>query len=263
MEVWDRMAGESARDLLEVAAELAEKAGEITLKYFQGRFDVETKADTSPVTVADREAEAYIRRAIESRFPHDGIIGEEFGELRPQARRRWIIDPIDGTFSFIHGVPLYGVLIGVEEDSEPLLGVVHLPALDETVAAAKGEGCRWRGQQAHVSSTPKLSDASWLTTYLDLDTYSAQSPALNRLLRAAGGARTWGDCYGYVLVATGRADIMIDPGMHVWDCAALLPIIEEAGGRFTDWQGRRTIRGGNAVATNGLLHEQVLALLKS
>ena len=255
------MAGESLRDLLEFAVEVSEKAGEITLKYFQGQFVVETKPDASPVTVADREAEAYIRETIEARFPHDGLIGEEFGERRAQAGRRWIIDPIDGTFSFVHGVPLYGVLIGMEEEHEPLLGVIHLPALGETVAAARGEGCHWRGQRAHVSTTSALSDALWLTTGTNLDADLGRSAALDRLAQAAEPARTWGDCYGYVLVATGRADIMIDPLMHVWDCAALLPVVEEANGRFTDWQGQRTIRGGNAVASNGLLHDQVLACL--
>jgi histidinol phosphatase-like enzyme (inositol monophosphatase family) len=189
------------------------------------------------------------------------LIGEEFGERRPQARRRWIIDPIDGTFSFIHGVPLYGVLIGMEQEDEPLLGVIHLPALNETVAAARGEGCHWRGQRARVSNTPDLNDAVCLTTGTDIESDPGLSAALARLGQEAGPARTWGDCYGYALVATGRADVMIDPLMHVWDCAPLLPIIEEANGRFTDWQGRRTIRGGNAVASNGLLHDQVLARL--
>lgn len=255
------MAGESLRDLLEFAVDLSEKAGEITLRYFQGHLAVETKPDASPVTIADREAETYIRQTIESRFPHDGLIGEEFGERRADARRRWIIDPIDGTFSFVHGVPLYGVLIGVEQEGEPLLGVIRLPALNETVAAARGEGCHWRGQRAQVSNTSHISDATCLTTDLKFDAYPAQSAGLNRLVEATGGARTWGDCYGYVLVATGRADIMIDPLMHVWDCAALLPIVEEANGRFTDWRGQRTIRGGNAVASNGLLHDQVLACL--
>jgi histidinol-phosphatase len=255
------MAGESLRDLLEIAVELSEKAGEITLKYFQSQLVVETKPDTSPVTVADREAETYIRETIESRFPDDGLIGEEFGEMRAEARRRWIIDPIDGTFSFVHGVPLYGVLIGMEQGDEPLLGVIHLPALKETAAAARGEGCHWRGQRAQVSNTSQLGDAVWLTTGTSVESDPALSAALDRLTQAAGLARTWGDCYGYVLVATGRADVMIDPLMHVWDCAPLLPIIEEANGRFTDWRGQRTIRGGNAVATNGLLHDQVLACL--
>ncbi len=256
------MAGESLQDLCEFATDLARKAGEITLRYFQRRIAVETKADTTPVTVADREAEAHIRQAIESRFPHDGIVGEEFGETRAQAKRRWIIDPIDGTFSFIRGVPLYGVLIGMEQEDEPMVGVIHLPALNETLAAAKGEGCHWRDQRARVSNAPRLSEALSLTTEMNLAGAPALSSALDRLTGASGPARTWGDCYGYSLVATGRADVMIDPQMRVWDCAALLPIIEEAGGRFTDWQGRRTIRGGSALATNGLLHEEVLALLQ-
>ena len=257
------MAGEPLSDLLEFAVDLAEKAGEITLRYFQGRFAVETKADASPVTVADREAEAYVRQAIESRFPNDGIVGEEFGEARPQARRRWIIDPIDGTYSFVHGVPLYGVLIGLEREDGPVVGVIHLPALGETVAAARGEGCHWRGQRARVSNAYELGATLCLTTELRPEEDPAQSAALGRLVTAVGAARTWGDCYAYALVATGRADIVVDPRMQVWDCAALLPVIEEAGGRFTDWRGERTIRGGDAVASNGTLHDQVLALLKS
>ena len=256
------MTGESPRDLLEIASGFAEEAGRITLRYFQGRFDVDTKSDASFVTTADREAEAFIRDAIESRFPGDGVIGEEFGELRPQARRRWIIDPIDGTFAFVHGVPFYGVLIGVEEAGEPLLGVIHVPVLGETAAAARGEGCHWRGRRAQVSRTAELKVALVSTTEMNLTGDPTREAALGRVLSAAGPGRTWGDCYGYVLVATGRADVMIDPAMHVWDCAALLPIIEEAGGRFTDWRGQRTIRGGDSVATNGLLHEGVLALLK-
>jgi fructose-1,6-bisphosphatase/inositol monophosphatase family enzyme len=149
----------------------------------------------------------------------------------------------------------------MEQEDEPLLGVIHLPALNETVAAARGEGCHWRGQRARVSNTPDLNDAVCLTTGTDVESEPGLSAALDRLTQAAGPARTWGDCYGYVLVATGRADVMIDPLMHVWDCAPVLPIIEEANGRFTDWQGQRTIRGGNAVASNGLLHDQVLARL--
>ncbi|MCH7836777.1 MAG: histidinol-phosphatase, partial [Chloroflexi bacterium] len=244
------MAGESLRDLLEFAVDLAEKAGEITLRYFQGRFAVETKADASPVTVADREAETYIRQAIESRFPSDGIVGEEFGEARPEAGQRWIIDPIDGTYSFVRGVPLFGVLIALERRDEPVVGVIRLPALDETVAAARGEGCHWRGQRARVSDTSELGAALCLATELRPEDDPARAAALERLVTAVGTARTWGDCYGYTLVATGRADVMVDPAMRIWDCAALLPVIEEAGGRFTDWRGERTIRGADAVASN-------------
>jgi len=256
------MAGESPRDLMEIALALAEEAGAITLKYFRGDFEVEVKADTSVVTDADRETETFLRKAIAERFPGDGILGEEFGEERPEARRRWIVDPIDGTFSFVHGVPLYGVLIGIEEADEPVAGVIHMPALGETVAAARGEGCYSQGRRVSVSATARLAGALWMSSEMNLERFPWRAAAVRRLASAGGHGRTWGDCYGYLMVATGRADVMIDPVMSVWDCAALLPVIEEAGGRFTDWRGRRTIRGGNAVATNGLLHDEVLALLK-
>ena len=256
------MAGESPRDLMEVALALAEEAGAITLKYFRGDFEVETKADASVVTVADRETETFLREAIAKRFPGDGILGEEFGEVRPDARRRWIVDPIDGTFSFVHGVPLYGVLIGIEQGGESVAGVIHMPALGETVAAARGEGCHSQGRRVSVSATAGLSAALWMSSEMNLERFPWRAAAVRRLASAAGHGRTWGDCYGYLMVASGRADVMIDPVMSVWDCAALLPVIEEAGGRFTDWRGRRTIRGGNAVATNGLLHDEVIALLK-
>ena len=256
------MAGESPRDLMEVALALAEEAGAITLKYFRGDFEVETKADASVVTVADRETETFLREAIAKRFPGDGILGEEFGEVRPDARRRWIVDPIDGTFSFVHGVPLYGVLIGIEQGGESVAGVIHMPALGETVAAARGEGCHSQGRRVSVSATAGLSAALWMSSEMNHEGFPRRAAAVRRLASAAGHGRTWGDCYGYLMVASGRADVMIDPVMSVWDCAALLPVIEEAGGRFTDWRGRRTIRGGNAVATNGLLHDEVVALVR-
>ena len=255
------MAGESPRDLMEAAAAFAEEAGRITLKYFRGDFEVETKPDKSFVTVADKEAEAHLRRLIEARFPEDGILGEEHGETRPGARRRWILDPIDGTFSFVHRVPLYGVLIGVEEDGEPVAGVVNLPALDEVVAAARGEGCFWHGKPCRVTDTDDLGEALLIVT----EKYHARArriDAITRLAEAAGPVRSWGDCYGYVLVATGRADVAIDPVMALWDCGPLLTIVEEAGGRFTDGKGVRTIDGGNALATNGRLHDRVLEVLR-
>jgi histidinol-phosphatase len=255
------VAGESPRDLMEAAVAFAEEAGRITLKYFRGDFEIERKADTSFVTVADREAEAHLRALIEARFPDDGIVGEEHADTRPNARRRWILDPIDGTFSFVHRVPLYGVLVGVEEDGEPVAGVVNLPALDEVVAAARGEGCFWRGAPARVTDNDDLGEALLCVT----EKYLARSgriAALTRLAEAAGPVRSWGDCYGYVLVATGRADIAIDPVMSLWDCGPLLTIVEEAGGRFSDWKGRRTIDGGNALATNGRLHDRVLDVLR-
>ena len=250
------------KSLLDFAAPLARDAGEITLRHFKGSFLAERKADNSFVTVADRETEKYLRASIEKAFPDDAILGEEEGEKRGKSNRRWILDPIDGTYSFVHRVPLYGVLIGLEIDGEAVIGVVNLPALDELIYAARGVGCFWNDASARVSSTDSLSDALLLATDFGACEQYGFDRATQILQRQVHSRRTWGDAYGHVLVATGRADIMLDPVMNVWDCAALLPIVEEAGGTFTDWQGRRTIHGGNAISTNGALFESVMAVIR-
>ena len=247
--------------LLEFAVELARGAGDITLKYFRKTPETTTKTDGSYVTIADREAEAYMRRQIAERFPDDGILGEEEGESRGRSGRRWIVDPIDGTFAFVHGVPFYGVLIGVEIDGEMSAGVINIPAVDEIVSAAKGVGCYLNGEPARVSQTAKLEDALLLCTDFTSCARYGFGAAAELLQQRAKASRTWGDCYGYVLVATGRADVMLDPVMNLWDCAALLPIVEEAGGTFTDWRGVRTAAGGNSIATNGVLFDDVMALV--
>jgi histidinol phosphatase-like enzyme (inositol monophosphatase family) len=240
--------------LLEFAVDLARGAGEITLQYFRQKPETSTKSDGSYVTIADRQAESYLRKRIGERFPDDGILGEEEGELQGRSGRRWILDPIDGTFAFVHGVPLYGVLIAVEIEGEMKVGVVNIPALGEIVSAAKGVGCFLNGELARVSNTAELQDALLLCT-----SFSGRASELQQKAKVS---RTWGDCYGYVLVATGRADVMLDPVMNLWDCAPLLPIMEEAGGTFTDWRGVRTVDGGNAVATNGVLFEEVMSLIR-
>ena len=247
--------------LLEFAVELARGAGRITLKYFRKKPETATKTDGSYVTIADREAEAYMRRQIAERFPHDGILGEEEGESHGRSGRRWIIDPIDGTFAFVHGVSFYGVLIGVEVDEEMSVGVINIPALDEIVFAARGAGCFLNGEPTRVSGTERLEDALLLSTDFTACERYGFGKAAEELQARAKTSRTWGDCYGYVLVATGRADIMLDPVMNLWDCAALLPIMEEAGGTFTDWRGARTAYGGNSIATNGLLFDEVMRLV--
>lgn len=249
------------KQLLEFSIELARGAGDITLKYFRKAPETSTKADGSFVTVADREAEAYLRRQIAERFPDDGVLGEEEGEHRGRSGRRWIIDPIDGTFAFVHGVPFYGVLIGVEIDGEMRAGVINIPALDELASAARGVGCFLNGEPARVSRTAKLEDALLLSTDFTACARYGFGEAAERLQGRARTSRTWGDCYGYVLVATGRADVMLDPVMNLWDCAALSPIMEEAGGTFTDWGGVRTISGGNSIATNGLLFDEVMSVV--
>ena len=250
-------------ELLEFAVELAKGAGDITLKYFRRRPEMTTKADGSYVTVADREAESYLRRQIAERFPGDGVLGEEEGEHKGRSGRRWIVDPIDGTFAFVHGVPLYGVLIALEIDGEAVVGVVNIPVLNELVAAATGLGCFLNGEPARVSDTSSLSQALLLATNFRECTRHGFGRAAELLQERARSCRTWGDCYGYVLVATGRADVMLDPVMNLWDCAPLLPIMEEAGGTFTDWRGVRTIDGGNSIATNRLLFDEVMSLVRN
>ena len=248
-------------ELLQFAVELGRGAGEITLEYFRKNPETSTKSDGSYVTIADRQAESYLREEIAKRFPDDGVLGEEESESPGRSGRRWIVDPIDGTFAFVHGVPFYGVLIALEIEGEASVGVVNIPALGEIVYAAKGLGCFLNGEPTRVSKTAELKDALLLAT----DFTSCERYGFGRagelMQERAKASRTWGDCYGYVLVASGRADVMLDPVMNLWDCAPLLPIMEEAGGTFTDWHGTRTISGGNSIATNGKLFDEVMSLV--
>ncbi|HEY2839053.1 MAG TPA: histidinol-phosphatase [Pirellulales bacterium] len=253
---------------LALARAIALEAGAITLRYFcRDNYQVELKQDDSPVTVADREAELHLRRRIAEVFPADAILGEEFPEQPGDSGFRWILDPIDGTKSFISGVPFYGTLVGVEHEGQSVVGVIHIPGLAETAYAARGQGA-WhaRGDEAprraRVSSKRAVSEGLFLTSDVRGFAEIGQADVYTRLQNASHIARTWGDCYGYVLVATGRAELMVDPKMNVWDCAALQPILEEAGGTFTDWQGTPTIHGGNGIATNGLIQDEVMALVR-
>jgi histidinol-phosphatase len=250
----------SLSSLLDFALDAAWHAGRVTLRYFQADVAVELKADHSLVTAADREAERVLRQLIESRFPDHAILGEEYGGDDRDATHQWILDPIDGTNSFVRGVPMYGVLVGLAVRGEPVVGVAHFPALGETIGAAHGEGCRLNGRVVRVSSVVEARQAC--LAYTDARQLRGRLGATwERLVESFGLARGWGDCYGHCLVATGRADAMLDPRMHQWDCAALVPIVQEAGGRFTDWQGRAVIDGGDAVSTNGVLHDVVLSAL--
>lgn len=245
------------------AAELARLTGTVALRHYRSNLTVETKADGSPVTIADRAAETAARAWVQSRFPDDGILGEELGEERPGAARRWIIDPIDGTKSFVRGTPLWGSLVALCEGERVLAGAAYFPAVDELVAAAPGAGCWWNGRRCHVSSVRSVSEATVLTTDERFREGPEREAGWRSLARSASISRTWGDCFGYFLVATGRAEVMCDPMMSVWDAAALQPIIEEAGGVFTDWSGRQTAFGGSAIATNRALAAEARALLAS
>lgn len=248
--------------LLDVATEVAWAGGRRTLAWFQSGLSAERKADGSPVTVADREAERVMRELIAARFPDHQIVGEEYGTGGGTAPVRWILDPIDGTKTFVSGVPLYGTLVGVEVEGEPSVGVIYMPALDEMVSAARGLGCRWNGRPCGVSARTDASEALLVATDLDAVRERTGHARGDALAARVNMQRTWADCYGYVLVATGRAEVAMDAAMAIWDCAALMPVIEEAGGRFTAWSGERTIDGGDAVATNGRLHDEVLELLR-
>ncbi len=247
--------------ILSFAVDAAQAAGELTLKHFQTGVQAELKSDQSPVTIADRAAEQLLRERIERAFPTHGVVGEEFGEKRGSTDVRWILDPIDGTFSFLKGVPLYSVLIGVEIAGESRVGVIHFPALRETICAARGEGCRWNGRTCRVSTVNDLEKATFVYCTAKGFDQAGCGSAFSRLRDACERDRGWSDAYAYALVATGRAEIAVDPVMQIWDNAALLPVILEAGGAFTDWGGETTHRSRTAVATNGLLHAKALALI--
>jgi len=245
-----------------VARDATHVAGRATLRWFQTGVAAERKADRSPVTIADRESERVMRELLRERFPDDGILGEEAGEDAGTSGRRWILDPIDGTRSFVRGVPLYGVMAALEADGEVVVGVLHFPALGETVAAARGLGCRWNGRPCHVSETERLEDALVVTSG-DARSDNPRFAGLARLAERVDTFRTWGDCYGYALVATGRADAMLDPVLAVWDAAAVRPIIEEAGGVFTDWDGTPSHSAGHAIGTNARLARAIREEVRS
>lgn len=261
---------------LDAAVRFALQAGEVTLRHFRNlALVVERKGDGSPVTLADREAEQTLRKLIAAEFPTDAIVGEEYGVSAGDSGYTWVLDPIDGTKSFIHGVPLYTTLIGVlhgesTESGTPQLGVIHAPATGETVYATTG-GKAWslgpgssEPRPARVSSQDSLGKSLVLTSEVASFGLHAGGDALPRYLELQAQARlcrTWGDGYGYLMVATGRAEVMLDPVMNLWDAAALAPVIEGAGGRFTDWRGVATVHSGDSIATNGVLHPAALAAL--
>jgi histidinol phosphatase-like enzyme (inositol monophosphatase family) len=252
---------------LQFALDVARRAGELILGHYQSDgLAVDAKHDSSPVTAADRGAEELIRRAVATEFPGDGVLGEEFGELAGSNGLRWILDPVDGTKSFIHGVPLFGTLIGLEADGRVVLGVCRFPALGEVVYAAKGLGAWWQvdsalPRPARVSAVDRLSEALFCVTTISGWERIGRYETFEALRSRCKLTRGWGDCYGHALVATGRADVMVDPLMNVWDAAALLPILEEAGGHFVDWEGRPAIDSGNGVSVNHALRDEVLEIL--
>lgn len=244
---------------LDFARQTIHEAGVLTLGWFRRRTEVVGKADGSPVTIADRDAEALVRRAIESAFPDHGIHGEEHGvkDPAPGCSFQWFIDPIDGTKSFIHGVPLYTNLLALLRDGEPVLGVINAPATGEQLSAASGLGAWLNGRRARVSETARVQDALLLTSdHRDLDT-RAPAPGWRALYDACRYPRSWGDAYMYLMVATGRGDIALDARVEAYDVAPMPVVLREAGGAFFDWTGAETIRGGHGIAVNAALEGAV------
>jgi histidinol phosphatase-like enzyme (inositol monophosphatase family) len=247
------------RALLDEAVELARAAGASTTAWFRSTaLVVDHKGDGTPVTEADRAAERLIREHLAAAHPDDAVVGEEEGPTPGTTGRCWVIDPIDGTKAFTHGVPLYSTLLAVDDEHGPAVGVIELPALTETVYAGRGLGCFCNGERVHVSDAAELRGA-YLTT-------SGYDHWPDDLLLAAKGAglllRTWGDGYGYALVATGRVEAMVDTAVARYDVAAMPVILSEAGGRFSDFAGAPRTDTGTGLATNGRLHDPLLALLQ-
>ncbi len=238
---------------------LAQESAGIIKKYYRMPLDIETKADRSPVTIADKKTEEFLRDAILKEFPEHGLLGEEFGEVNPGAVYKWILDPIDGTKSFISGTPLFGTLIALLHNGRPILGAINLPILNElmigdaTLTTLNDKPVRFR-------ECSSIAEALLLTT--DLKLFSEGSiKGMQALASKVKMMRGWGDCYGYYLAASGFADIMIDPVMSAWDRMALIPVIKGAGGVITDMNGDDPVTGTSIIASTEKLHQEVIRIL--
>jgi len=245
---------------LETAIAAARAAGAVALRYFRTDLQVERKPDFSPVTVADREAEQRAVAVLRAAFPEHGVLGEEYGE-QGGSGARWIIDPIDGTKSFIRGIPFFATLIALEEDGEITTGAVYAPATDDLLYAQKGQGAFDQNGPLRVSSIDTVRHSMLVFGGAGLLRLRGYWPAYERLVDHSGRQRAYGDYFGYTFIARGQAEAMIDVDLKPWDLAALKIIIEEAGGRFTDFSGRATAFGGSAIASNGLVHDEIRRLI--
>jgi histidinol-phosphatase len=249
------------RTRYEAAVEVARRAARKALHYFQSAVAVEWKPDRTPVTVADRETEQELRAGLSARFPGDGFLGEEYGDQPGTTGFRWVLDPIDGTRSFVRGVPLWATLVGLEYRGEQIAGVVEVPTLGHTYHALRGGGA-WRDQtRIRVSDQDRLDRSLLFYSSLSWFVKAGKEKHFLELVRHTERQRGFGDFYGWVLVAQGSGEVMAEHGVHVWDVVALKPLIEEAGGRFTDWDNNPTVHRPDVLATNGKLHDEVLGVL--
>jgi histidinol-phosphatase len=249
------------RTRYDLAVEAARKAGDLAREYYETTFDVEHKADESPVTIADRKAEILIRDLVTAAFPSDGFLGEEYGNQVGTSGFRWIIDPIDGTKSFIRHIPVWATLIGLEYQNEQIGGVAYIPVFGMTYRALRGAGAYMNERSIHVSNVSKLSDASLCYSSINWFIRAGKERAFLELAARTSRQRGFGDFYGFVLVAEGAAELMVEQGVNPWDVAGPKAIIEEAGGMFTDWTGTPTIYRPDALASNGKVHAEAMAIL--
>lgn len=248
------------QDLLQFMEHLAQISGQIIRHYYRTGYTVESKADASPVTIADREAERIMREAIMARFPEHGIMGEEYGAYQPGAEYQWVLDPIDGTKNFVAHSYLFGTLIALVHNGHPLLGAIHQPVVEDLLIG-DGQHTWLNGTISHVRGCESIEEAVLVgTEHWTVHQYQ-NGPAFDAFSRRTRQYRGWGDCHGYYLLATGGADIMVDPILEVWDLMALAPIVTGAGGMITDWQGKGVVGGSGAVATAGPIHAEVIQAL--
>lgn len=248
-------------ELRQFAERLADLAGEVVrAAWARPAIEVEAKADGSPVTVADREAERVMREAVARAYPDHGIVGEEFGSERPDAEYCWVLDPIDGTKSFVSRVPLFAILVGLRHRGQPVLGVIDQPILRER-AVGDGASATFNGAPTRVAAAP-LASAVLVTT--DAEHVSRHHPSARwaDLARSCAFCRTWGDGYGHLMVAAGRAHVVADPVMNPWDLVPVLPVLRGAGAVATAWDGGDPLAAGNVVAAAPALHAEVLRRLR-
>jgi histidinol-phosphatase len=250
------------RSRYELAVDAAGKAARLALGYFDTGLAVEWKGDQSPVTIADREAEALLRTTMLGAFANDGFLGEESGSRPGSSGFRWIIDPIDGTRNFVRGIPIWATLVGLEYRDEPIAGVIEVPALGQTFRALRGDGAYRGERRLRVSDVADLGEAIMFYSSLSWFVRAGKERQFLDLAARTQRQRGFGDFYGFVLVAQGSGEVMVEHGVHAWDVAALLPLLEEAGGRLTDWDGTRTIHRPDVLASNGRLHDATLGILR-
>lgn len=249
------------RNRYEKAVEITREAGQVALRYFDTQLKVETKSDSSPVTIADRETELTLRSALEKAFPGDGFLGEEYGDTPGTTGFRWIIDPIDGTRSFVRGVPTWATLLGLEYKGELIAGVVEAPVFGHTYHALRGHGAYRNDRRIHVSDQGDLGRSLVFYSSLAWFLNAGKEREFIELVRRSEKQRGYGDWYGFLLVAQGSGEVMIEHGVHAWDIGAIFPIVEEAGGKMTDWSGRFNLHAADVIASNGKLHGEVLAIV--